>query len=454
MRVRYLSLIAFLCCGQLGFSQTTQQIGTTTVAIDTLTTQMSVPWEIKVGSDNHLWVTERAGRVSRVNLSTGQKTVVLDITSTVHAVSESGLLGMAFHPNFGTTPEVFLVYTYGTEDVNGFFKEKLVKYTYNGSNLVNEVVLVDDILAWSNHNGSRLFFLPDNTLLMSTGECYQDYLAQDMNSPNGKYLRVNLDGSIPADNPDPGSYVFSSGHRNSQGICVLPNGKIIASEHGPTTDDELQVLEAGKNYGWPLIHGFCDENFEDTPCGTGLYQEPIHAWTPTIATSDLVYYQNTEFPEWNNRLIMTTLNGQRIVTMALDAGTTSVVDEDQYFQSQFGRLRDIAIGPNKELYIATNTGGSGHPIIRITPPSDLNVDESTTSSFLVVPNPAGSSIQLKTDKFANQIVIRDINGKVVLEFIHVASGEQLNISALSSGTYTIEAMFSGNEEMMRERFVK
>jgi len=451
MKCRGLFFSVSFLFGVAGFSQTAQQIGNTTVYIDTLNSDVNVPWEIKVEGDDYLWVTEREGLVSRIDLQSGVKTVVLDLTSTVHAVSESGLLGLALHPNFPTTPEVFLVYTYGTEDANGFFKERLVKYSFNGTNLVNPTILLDNILAWMFHNGSRLHFLPDNTILMSTGECYETDLAQDSNSLNGKYLRINTDGSVPADNPVQGSYVYSMGHRNSQGICSLPNGMIIISEHGPTTDDELQILASGLNYGWPLIHGFCDENFEDAPCATGLYTEPIHAWTPTIATSDLVYYQNTAFPEWNNRLLMTTLNGQRLVAMQLDANTTQVVDEDPYFQSQFGRLRDIAIGPNKEIYLATNTGD--HSIIRITPPSDLGIDDLSGNAFLVVPNPADNSIQLELKTPAENVVLKDVNGNVVLELKQFEVGQTIDISKLSSGTYSIEISNSENE-IARQRFVK
>ncbi len=450
MECRGLLFSASFLLGAAGFSQTAQQVGNTTVYIDTLNSDVNVPWEIKVEGDDYLWVTERGGLVSRIDLQTGVKTVVLDLTSTVHAVSESGLLGLVLHPNFPTTPEVFLVYTYGTEDGGGYFKERMVKYAFNGTNLVSPDILIDDILAWQNHNGSRLHFLPDNTILMSTGECYVSNLAQDPNSLNGKYLRINTDGSIPADNPTPGSYVYSMGHRNSQGICALPNGMIIASEHGPTTDDELQVLASSLNYGWPLIHGFCDEPFEDNPCATGMYIEPIHAWTPTIATSDLVYYQNAAFPEWNNRLLMTTLNGQRLVAMQLDANATQVVDEDQYFQSQFGRLRDIAIGPNKEIYIATNTGD--HSIIRITPPSDVGITESTTENFIVYPNPAKDEIQLAFNNEVEQVKILDMNGKTMLTIEKSEMTNKIDISKLSSGTYTLELVHAGG--IARQKFVK
>ncbi|MNJ91952.1 Soluble aldose sugar dehydrogenase YliI precursor [compost metagenome] len=433
-------------------SQTNQQIGSTTVTIDTLTSDVTIPWEIQVEGQDYLWVTERAGLVSRIDLVTGVKSVVLDLTNDVHAVGESGLLGMALHPDFPVIAEVFLVYTYGPENNQGFFNERLVKYTFNGTDLGDPEILIDSILAWANHNGSRLHFLADNTLLMSTGECYEADLAQDPTSLSGKYLRVNTDGSIPDDNPTAGSYIYSMGHRNSQGICTLPNGKILISEHGPSTDDELSVLEAGKNYGWPLIHGFCDEQFENTPCATGLYQEPIHAWTPTIATSDLVYYDNPGFPEWDNRVLMTTLNGQRLVAMELDAATSAVADQDQYFQGQFGRLRDIAIGPNMEIYIATNSGT--HPIIRITPPNVVGLNELSLKPSMVLPNPGEFYIQIATPNRAEQVSILDLNGKSVLELKQVEPGTQIDVTMLPVGVYSIEIKFADVEGIQRQKWIK
>lgn len=452
MQFKKILFIASFVLADFASAQVAQQIGSTTVYIDTLTTDVNIPWEIKVEGDNYLWVTERGGLVSRIDLNTGVKTVVLDLTVSVRAMGESGLLGLTLHPDFPVTPEVFLVYTYGPLDNQGYFKERLVKYTFNGTNLVNPDILIDNILAWSNHNGSRLLFLPDNTLLMSTGECYVNQLAQDSSSLSGKYLRLNTDGSIPADNPIPGSYVYTMGHRNSQGICMLPNGKVLISEHGPSTDDELQVLEAGKNYGWPFIHGFCDESFENAPCATGLYKEPIHVWTPTIATSDLVYYENPAFPEWNNRVLMVTLNGQRLVAMQLDALATSVTDEDQYFQGQFGRLRDIAIGPNKEIYIATNSGTN--TIIRITPPTTAGLNETGPPIFSILPNPVGSYIQLSANNRVEKFVILDLNGKVVTDLTYMEIGDHIDVSKLASGIYSVEVKFEGIDDVQRSKFIK
>jgi glucose/arabinose dehydrogenase len=453
MRIKNLLIISAMITTQFSFSQTNQLIGSTMVSIDTLSTDVQIPWEIKV-MDNYLWVTERSGKLSRINLQTGVKSELLNLTTTVNQTGESGMLGMTFHPDFPNTPEIFLVYTYGTPNGQGFFKERLVKYTFNGTSLINEVILLDDIMAWSAHNGSRLHFLPDGTLLMSTGECYEDQLAQDPNSLSGKYLRLTTSGAVPADNPTPGSYVYSMGHRNSQGICALPNGKIIISEHGPSTDDELTVLEAGKNYGWPLIHGFCDENFENTPCATGQYTEPIHAWTPTIATSDLVYYENDAFPEWNDRLLMVTLNGQRLVALQLNAATTDVMDEDQYLQGQFGRLRDIAVGPNKELYIATNSGVQS--IIRITPPTDVaNLAEiGPGNPLVIVPNPAEQFIRLEGVDGPGKVSIYDLRGKVVFTKERVEINESMDVDVIQAGNYWLKWESLNNETEFKQRFTR
>jgi len=448
---RLLFIVSFVIVPMV-HSQTSQQIGTTTVYIDTLIDSLSIPWEIKLEGEDYLWLTERKGLVSRIDLITGIKDTLLDLTAEVHAVGEGGLLGMALHPDFPVIAEVFLVYTYGPEDSQGYFRERLVKCDFDGTDLAVSDTLIENILAYGNHNGSRLHFLPDHTLLMSTGECSQEQLAQDSSSLSGKYLRVNTDGSIPFDNPISGSYVYTMGHRNSQGICALPNGKVVISEHGPTTDDEFQVLEAGKNYGWPLIHGFCDEPFENAPCATGLYQEPIYAWTPTIATSDLVYYQNPIFPEWDNRVLMVTLNGQRLVALQLNAQATAVTDEEQYFQGMFGRLRDIEIGPNKEIYIATNSGNN--PILRITPSSELAVKEIPAEIYYIVPNPAENYFQISASSRAEQVSILDLNGKSVQELKQVEVGDHIDITKLPKGTYYVEVKFEEVDSIQRMKLLK
>jgi aldose sugar dehydrogenase len=198
------------------------------------------PWEILWGPDGHIWMTEREGRISRIDPVTGKLTPLLQVPGTV-ARGEGGLLGMVLHPRFADTPHLFVACNY--EGPKGY-KEKIIRYTYNGSGLVDPLVIFDNIEAAYIHNGCRLLILPDNTLLFSTGDAANQSLPQNKSSVNGKMLRIHLDGSIPADNPMPGSPVWSLGHRNAQGL-VLANGILYSSEHGPDTDDELNILEKG-----------------------------------------------------------------------------------------------------------------------------------------------------------------------------------------------------------------
>ena len=443
-----LSLLLSTC---ITFAQTTQMIGNTAVEIDTIASGLNIPWEICVDSNQqYLWVTERIGTVRRIDLATGENVVVLDYTDNVEAYGEGGMLGMALHPEFESNPWVYLAYCYGPRDANNYFFERVSRFQYNGTSLVNEEILVDSIGAYGNHNGSRLLFLHDGTLLMSTGDHNVQSTAQDSTSLNGKFLRLNADGSIPSDNPDPESYVYTSGHRNPQGVFQFASGKIISSEHGPDSDDELNFIEAGKNYGWPLIYGFCDEPFEDAPCATLLYTEPKYHWTPTIAPNDLIYYDNSAFPEWNTRLLMTSLKDETLYAIQLEfTGDNelgeNVTDVDTYFNQQFGRLRDIAVDSLKRIYLATNSGNAGtQAIIRLTPPNTLSVSEHSLSTTTVFPNPATKEFAVRGE-FEN-LVILDAYGRVISEI--EGPGTKLtwiDVAHLSAGSYMVKVKTMGGD---------
>ena len=227
-------------------AQATHTLDSTTLTSRVVKDSLDIPWEILWGPDNHIWMTERYGRVSRVNPETGTQDVILDLSSDVYQNSESGMMGMVLHPDFSTKPHVFIAHTYLDASK---IRERLVRYNYDGSSLTAADTLVEDIVGNTTHIGCRLLILPDNTLLMTTGDAQNQSLPQDRSSLSGKVLRMNLDGSIPADNPDSSSLVWSSGHRNAQGLWLAPNGKLYSSEHGPTTDDELNILMPDRNYG-------------------------------------------------------------------------------------------------------------------------------------------------------------------------------------------------------------
>lgn len=317
---------------------------------------LDVPWEILWGPDDHIWVTEKVGRVVRINPETGTKEVILDITGIVESGNEPGLLGMVLHPDFENNPLVYLAYTY----LEGGFqiKERLESYEYNGANLFNPTTIIEGIGGAGIHNGSRLLITPDNKLLMTTGDRSNGESAQDLNDLNGKILRINLDGSVPDDNPIADSYVYSYGHRNSQGLAYGPNGQLYASEHGAQQSDEFNIIEANRNYGWPTVQGECNTTAEQNFCNQFNVREPLWEWSPCVAVNGIEYYDHPGIPEWQGKMLMAVLGGfvqdPRLSILEFNADGTQVVNEEEYF-SDYGRIRDVCVNPhNGAIYFATN----------------------------------------------------------------------------------------------------
>src|SRR5687768_7545782 len=328
---------------------------------------LNFPWEILWGPDNFIWFTEREGRVKRLNPATGQIILVATIPDVASTTDFNGLLGMALHPQFGTNPFVYLVYNYF--DTEGDYMEKVVRFRYDGTTLVEPMILVDGIIGKIGgdfiHNGSRLKIGPDMKLYITTGDANLRFtLPQNPDSLNGKVLRVNLDGTIPADNPY-GNAVWSIGFRNSQGL-VFGNGRLYSSEHGETTNDEINIIEGNRNYGWPFVEGFCDLPSEQSFCTANNVREPIFAWTPTIAPSEMDFYNKQEIPQWKNSLLVAFLKGRRLIQMKLNDAGTAVESHHEFFNGQFGRLRDIAISPDGKVYICTDNGDNEDVIIEVT----------------------------------------------------------------------------------------
>ena len=380
-----LLLISFLVTQQF-ISQSTVQVGDTELEVREVIGNLDVPWEIKWGPDsngeqNFIWMTERAGVVSRVNVETGEKHEILNLSSIVTTESESGMLGMEFHPNFENNFLVFVVYTY----YQGWdIKERLSAFTYNSIEdvLEDEQILIDGITGYSTHNGSRIHALDDNTLIMSTGDAQNQSDSQNINILTGKTLRIDISednfGGVPYDNPIPNSYVWSWGHRNAQGIEVAPNGVIYSSEHGPQNDDELNILEANRNYGWPNVMGFCDGLSEQAFCNENNVVEPLVNWTPTIAPSDIIWYDHPSIPEFQNTLLMTVLKDKMLVRFEFNEDGTQVVNSTEFFNYEWGRLRDICVSPEGKIYLATNgTSWPSQPPNEIIELSNQNFNNSS-----------------------------------------------------------------------------
>jgi glucose/arabinose dehydrogenase len=442
MKAKFLYLL-FLSIFITLISRAQLPIENTSVDTATVIRGLDIPWEILWGPDDHIWVTERFGRVSRINPETGEQVVILDLTDQVIQSGESGLLGMALHPDFDSNPYVYLAYTYAD---GGDIYERIVRFEYNGIELVNEQYLITNIPGSYNHDGARLIISNDNKLLITTGDALNQQAAQDINDLRGKVLRINLDGTVPPDNPFPANNpVWSYGHRNAQGLFQAENGIIYSSEHGPSTDDEFNIIEPGKNYGWPNVHGFCDESWEQSFCLANEVTEPLKAWTPTVAASDLIIYNHPSIPEWQGSVLMTTLKNKRIYELELNDDGTQVMNEKQFFNNYWGRLRDICVDPDGAVYLATNgqswsnTEPFTHSIIKVWNDDYTGVGDQENlikRKIKIRPNPASTYIDF--DASSNGFYeVMETMGRILLEGEVSKGTNRVIISALPNGSYIL-----------------
>jgi len=341
--------------------------------VETVAENLEVPWGIAFAPDGRIFVTERVGnlRVIEDGILNPEPVKILDVSGF-----EGGLLGVALDPNFDENHHIYLYYTY-----NDFFStyNKLSRFTESDNELSDELILLDKIAGGPIHDGGRIKFGPDGMLYVTTGEAGIPDRAQDLDALGGKILRINPDGTIPDDNPFENSPVYSYGHRNPQGLDWDPvTGKLVISEHGPSGErgfahDEVNVIEPGKNYGWPKVVG--DET--DTS-----YTSPIlHTGDDTWAPSGASFYDSNNIPEWENKYFIATLRGNHLRMLDLDIEQNEVISSESLFQGEFGRLRDASVGSDGNLYILTsNRDGRGSPesnddrILRIIPISQTVED--------------------------------------------------------------------------------
>ena len=349
--------ILFIACRN-NHSKTTPTDGTRIVR-----SGLNYPWEIIWGKDDHIWMTERGGKISRIDPATGNSTFSFTIPD-VESNNEGGLLGMALHPDFAQNGFLYVVYDYRS---NGDYREKLVRYTYSNNTLNDPTILLDGVIANSNHDGSRLWITNEANpkIFMTTGDALDQNLPQNKNTLNGKVLRLNPDGTIPAGNPFPNNPVWSYGHRNPEGL-VMVNNILYESEHGPDIEDEINIIEEGRNYGWPDVKGPCDGS-EESFCKTHNVKEPIwSSGNSTIAVCGLDYYNKDLIPQWKNSLLMMTLKNSSIRQMKLSNDGLSIVQTQTFFKDQWGRLRDLCISPSGKVYVCTSNGENNDVLVEIS----------------------------------------------------------------------------------------
>lgn len=332
----------------------------TLLKVEVLASEMDVPWDLHYGADEYLWVTEQRGLVWRVNPSTAERKQILQI-SDVWRKRTTGLLGISLHPDFKKQPYVFLNYTLMRDSL---IYSKLERYRFENDTLVEPTTLLE-IGGSTAHNGSRLAISPDGKIIWATGDAHGILNAQEDTCLNGKILRINLDGSIPADNPDPTSYVWAKGFRNIQGLAYSDKGILYTAEHGDAIDDEINLIVKGANYGWPNVEGFHDLEKEQLFAAVNKSLEPIHAWTPVIAPSGITYYNHPSIPEWTNSLFVATLKTQSLRVLKLNDAGTIISKENIFFENRYGRIRDVCVGSDGAVYLSTSNRdwnpGSGFP---------------------------------------------------------------------------------------------
>lgn len=272
--------------------------------------------------------------------------------------TEAGVLGMELDPAFSSNKKVYICYSYWNGN-NG--RNRVSSFIISGSSLTSEKPLLSDMLGAWNHNGCRVVYGPDGKLYITMGEAGNEANAQDQSKLSGKIFRINPDGTIPGDNPIAGSPVWTLGHRNPQGLVFQPGTNTLwSTEHGPDIRDELNVIEKGKNYGWPNCTGT-----QACP-SVSNYKPAIAQYEPndsdTIAPSDMMFYTADTFPQWKGSLFFVTLKTGRLYRLEV-SGQSVTKQEILINNSQYGRLRDIAPGPDGRIYISTDDG----KILRIVP---------------------------------------------------------------------------------------
>jgi len=326
------------------------------------------PWGLAFLSDGAFLVTERPGHLQLVR--DGRKTEITGLPE-ITAIRQGGLLDVSLHPDFAENRWVYLSYAKGGPDGTA---TTLGRGRLEGDRLVDfeEIFTQDRLSGPGRHYGSRIAWLSDGTLLLSIGDRgAEPPRAQDPLDHAGKLLRLNADGTVPEDNPfvgrdDVHPEIWSLGHRNIQGMVVAAGDVIWATEHGPRGGDELNRIEPGKNYGWPLVSK-AREYRTEAPYGETRsrpgYVDPVYEFLPTLAPSGLALVTSDRFPAWRGNLLAGGLAAERIRRVVLE--NDEVVHEEELLLGLVGRIRDVREGPDGLIYILTDSAEGG--LYRIEP---------------------------------------------------------------------------------------
>lgn len=373
-----ISTLFVIACGQASKTRPEDDIYTTQAKpgnvvkfrLETVASGLEVPWAFAWLPDGRMLLTERPGRVRIIAKGQLRAEPVYTVPD-VEPSSESGLMDISLHPDFAANSFVYLAYAYNQDGK----RVKVVRYKFAGDKFTEPKVVLEGVPGAPNHAGMRCDFGPDGKLYISAGDSTDWHLAQKPDSLAGKILRVNDDGTIPPDNPFVNQKnirpeIWATGVRNPQGLAWQPDTSLLfETEHGPSGfdgpggGDEVNIIEKGKNYGWPVIH------HRDTKEGM---ESPLLEYTPAVAPASGMFYKGSVFPDFKGNFFFGNLRGETIIRVILNG--RNVVAQERLLEDKLGRIREVAEGPDGFIYFSTsNRDGRGSPadtddrVIRMVP---------------------------------------------------------------------------------------
>ena len=342
-------------------------------SLETVAENLNFPWSIAFTPEGDYLVAMRSGVVRRISAG-GEVSPALEGLPASYVLSQGGYFDITLDPGFTDNQRIYLSFAYGTPELNG---TRIVTGRLNGNRVENvtPIFTVSPLKDTAVHYGGKMLFLSDGTLVMTTGDGFEyREAAQDTFNLMGKIIRINSDGSIPADNPYASNglgnaAVWSYGHRNPQGLVLdKMSGHLYSHEHGAKGGDELNLIKPDANYGWPAVTkgvNYSGAYVSPLRSAPGI-EEPLTYWDPSIGASGLAIYDGDAFPNWRGKLFIGALVDEEVRMLTLSDGR--VVDEQAMFSEIGARIRDVRTGPDGMLYLLTDSEQG--KVIRVVPVSD------------------------------------------------------------------------------------
>lgn len=318
--------------------------------IKVIAENLFVPWAIDISNEGKLYFTERSGIIRVIEDGKLRSDPLITFSTPFVSQGEGGLLGMTLDLNYLQNHYIYVMHSYG--ETNKIYN-RVVRLVENNNRATIDKILLDKIPGGRIHNGGRIKIGPDKKLYITTGDAGNSALAQEPTSTAGKILRIELDGTIPEDNPIINSPVYSLGHRNPQGLAWNSQNVLYASEHGQSAHDEINIIKPGDNYGWPIVQG--NEDSTEIMIEKSL----IHSGEDTWAPSGITFVNQGP---WQGKLLVATLRGRQLLAMELNGKGTVVNNVHGWLKNEYGRLREVIEGKDGSIYMTTsNRDGRGNP---------------------------------------------------------------------------------------------